>query len=633
VPYVQVGNGSFVDVDNRKRVEVGPGGATVSLNFVNVEIQEFSRVVFDEVLHQTLIIDPSLKGTVTVRTPEPVSRDTAIEIVRQAVQSSGASLTQSGGVYRITAGSATKGGNRLGDTVRIIPVRFITAEEAKSALSSFGQKGVEVSANAQGRFITLSGAPADLDNVEQIVATLDVDQLQGMSFGLLPLREASAIPVASELNQMFGKANDPRSFKVIPITRMNAVLVIASHPRALNEARRWVANLDRADRDGRKIYVYPVQNRRATDVAKILASIIDVNKPTSQESNSSPVAPQLTPAFGGSAPPRGPNTMPSGDSAFTSAMPPARSEQAPDLNGPGRDARTQGPRINADISTNSVVVSASNEEWRVIEAALRRLDIMPPQVLIEATIAEITLNNDLRYGVRAYFGKGAQTLALGDDSGALNPVFPGFNYSFGIPNARVILNALEQVTKVQVISSPALTVLDNQTAKLQVGDQVPIVTRSSQSVLTPDAPLINDIEMKDTGVILMVTPRVNASGLVILDIMQEVSDVVPTTTSNLNSPTIRQRRVNSSVAVHSGEEIVLGGLMSASKTKTDGGVPLLMDVPILGEAFKSKAENTKDRTELVVMLRPTVMTSGLDIRNVTDEIKSRMAALMRPSRR
>ena len=299
------------------------------------------------------------------------------------------------------------------------------------------------------------------------------------------------------------------------------------------------------------------------------------------------VAPQLTPAST-STPSRGTNDP---FQSFQSFPSPATTSSIPGA-GPGSsvepaaDKKPQGPRVTADVSTNSVVVVANVEEWKVIEAALRRLDVMSAEVLIEATVAEVTLNDSLSHGVRWFFQKGPNAVSLTDSTATLNTTQPGFNYVFGLPNARVALNALETVTDVEIVSSPALTVLDNQTAKLQVGDQVPVATSSAQSVVTTDAPLVTNIDYKDTGVILAVTPHVNASGLVMLDISQEVSDVVSTTTSTLNSPTIEQRRINSSVAVRSGMEIVLGGLISTKRTKENDGIPFLMGIPILGNALE-----------------------------------------------
>jgi general secretion pathway protein D len=628
--YVEVGTGTFVDANIQKQVDFDDSGRNVSLNFVDVDLQEFIRVVFDEILKATVVVDPALKGRVTVRTATPVTRAVALDMVRQAVQANGASLTQSGGVYRVAARGDQRNARQLGDSVRIVPVRYIGTEEAKTALAPFTQSGVEITAGSGGRYLTLAGAPADLDNLEQVLATLDVDQMSGMSFALLPLREAGATFVASELNQMFGKTTDARGFRTLPITRMNAVLIISPQPSLLTEARKWISHLDHADQDGRRIYVYQIQNRRATDIAKLLANIVDTEKTPSTQQQDRSVAPQLTPALT-STPSRGANdpfqSFQSFPSPTTTSSIPGSGPGSGSSTEPTPDKKPQGPRVTADVSTNSIVVVANVEEWKVIEAALRRLDVMSAEVLIEATVAEVTLNDSLSHGVRWFFQKGPHTASLTDSTGTLNTTQPGFNYVFGLPNAQVALSALETVTDVEIVSSPALTVLDNQTARLQVGDQVPVATSSAQSVVTTDAPLVTNIDYKDTGVILAVTPHVNASGLVMLDISQEVSDVVTTTTSTLNSPTIEQRRINSSVAVRSGMEIVLGGLISTNRTKENDGIPLLMGIPIIGNAFKSQATSTGTRTELLIFLRPTVMGTSTDIRNVVDEIKSRMSGV------
>jgi general secretion pathway protein D len=188
------------------------------------------------------------------------------------------------------------------------------------------------------------------------------------------------------------------------------------------------------------------------------------------------------------------------------------------------------------------------------------------------------------------------------------------------------LNALTQITDVKVISSPQLMVLNNETARLQVGDEVPIVTQQVQSVDTTGAPIVNSIEYRDTGVILNVSPRVNAGGLVVLDIVQEVSDVVRTTTSGLNSPTIQQRQIKSTVAVQSGESVALGGLIRDGNTKGVTGLPVVSEIPLLGNLFKTTTD-TQRRTELLVLLTPRVAASRQDARDITEELRSRVRSL------
>ena len=284
-------------------------------------------------------------------------------------------------------------------------------------------------------------------------------------------------------------------------------------------------------------------------------------------------------------------------------------------------------RIIADEKKNALVILATSAEYRMIEATLKRLDITPLQVLIEVTIAEVGLIDDLRYGLQWFFESGDASATFSSlASGAVASAFPGFSFVFAGSDARVVLNALTEITDVQVISSPQLMVLDNQSARLQVGDQVPIATQSSVTVNDPDAPIVNSIQFRDTGVILEVTPRVNAGGLVVLDVLQEVSDVVETTTSDIDSPTIQQRFIESTVAVQSGDTVALGGLIRDRHEESVSGLPLLSEIPILGNLFKT-TEVVERRTELLVLITPRVVRNRREALEVTDELRRRLSTL------
>jgi general secretion pathway protein D len=394
---------------------------------------------------------------------------------------------------------------------------------------------------------------------------------------------------------------------------MNAVLLIARSPGSLTRAQAWIERLDQSGRDSRQVRVFPVQNRRAADLAKILNGILHGDGADRAEAPS--------PAAREPAAPR-PQT----------GVEPAAWTPPPESAGDGSNL-LQGAQLRADTATNALVVMARPEAFGLIESTIRRLDTLPTQVLIEATIAEVGLNDALRYGVRWYLQKGPHGISLNGDESEKAAPGPGFNYVFNMPQGRLVVNALEKVTDVEIISSPALTVLDNETASLKVGDQVPVATRSARSVVSPEAPVVNDIELKDTGIILTVTPRVNASGLVMLDISQEVSDVVPTSTSRIDSPTIRQRKINSSVAVQSGAEVVLGGLIASQRQVGKAGVPILKDIPVLGAAFTSDALREQRKTELLIIIRPTVIANRIDLNNVTQEIKAGMTGIARAMRR
>ncbi|MDB5641903.1 MAG: type secretion system protein GspD, partial [Hyphomicrobiales bacterium] len=248
------------------------------------------------------------------------------------------------------------------------------------------------------------------------------------------------------------------------------------------------------------------------------------------------------------------------------------------------------------------------------------------QVLIEATIAEVTLNDDLKFGVRWFFQnqKGSRTGTFSNLlNGAVGSSFPGFSFVAKAASNQVTINALNDVTRVNVLASPSLMVLDKRTAVLQIGDQVPITTQAQQSIAVPGAPIINSISYKDTGVVLSVTPRISEAGKVLLDIEQEVSTVARTTSSNIDSPTFGRRKVKTTVVVGNGESITLGGLIQDRVTLTNGQVPILGDIPIIGNAFKEK-QHTIEKTELVIMLTPRVVRDLGEAAAVTDEYRARV---------
>jgi general secretion pathway protein D len=460
-------------------------------------------------------------------------------------------------------------------------------------------------------------------------------------------------------------------------------LVITPVAAYLERVGTWIERLDRGgETDEQRLFVYYVQNGRAIELADILREIFALPQPAQRERVE--LAPGLTPAEIGSRGTRPGLAGTTGGATLgqTTATGTGQARRAGQAASParqlveaqqqaarqerarvadtararqertraaaaGRSGDGQGDgdtapqvtseiRIIADDANNALVIMATPREYRQIESVLRKLDIVPLQVLIEATIAEVTLNEELRYGVQWFFQGGSQSVTLGEGtaagtiasaaSAAVVQAFPGFSYIFNSADIRIILNALEGVTDVNVISSPQLMVLDNQTAILQVGDQVPVPIQTAVSVTDPNAPIVNSVEFRDTGVILSVTPRVNAGGLVTMEIQQEVSDVVPTTTSGIDSPTIQQRRIETTVAVQSGQTVALGGLIRDTKGVSKSGVPFLQDIPVLGALFRNTSNDT-GRTELLVLITPRVVRNQGEARRVTDELRRRMRSV------
>jgi general secretion pathway protein D len=316
----------------------------------------------------------------------------------------------------------------------------------------------------------------------------------------------------------------------------------------------------------------------------------------------------------------------------------------------GGKAILEGVRITPDTVNNTLLIYADQENYRLIEATLRQVDRPQLQVAIDATVAEVTLNDSLSYGVQAYLT--SKNLGLRPDQGSalnttstsapttiasaagsatnafLNRAFPGFNFLIGSESQpSMILDALHTVTEVKVLSNPSLVVIDNQVATLQVGDQVPVSTGSA-TVLTTNNTVVNTIDYRNTGIILRVAPRVNVNSNVRLDIEQEISNVSPATANSL-TPTVAQRKVKSSISVASGQTVLLAGLISETHQGTRNGIPGLDQIPNLGDIFAHNDKSTA-RTELIIFIRPQIIRDGADAHYVAEELRSKLRGTSKP---
>jgi general secretion pathway protein D len=645
-------------------------GGDVTLNFVNAEIREVVDVVLGQTLGVNYMIDPRVTGTVTMRTARPLPRDSVVGALEDVLAMNGAALVRSGDGFKVVPLSEATVAPAVvhdgmapvpldrGFSLHVIPLDYASVETLQAVTEPFVPPGRTLRMDTARNLFIFAGTDSEAADFAELVSLFDVDWMSDKSFGLFPVRNASAQAVSSELARIFAPGEEEAAsaaVDIVPIDRLNAILVIASRNAYLDDARDWIERLDRGiEADRRQLYVYYLQNGRATELASVLGSALAVPTVTAQQTQPTPrLAPGLEAAQLGVQPPMDLPFPPSGTTVVDGvAYPPAGlGPQDPALAqsslqslagsvSPGAAGLPETARIVADARNNALLVYATSAEYRIIEAALKRLDIVPLQVLIEATIAEVTLNDTLKYGLEWFFNAGDSTFTFRTADPALttptpNPglilsQFPGFSYVLAADDVKVVLNALSQITDLKVISSPQLLVLDNEPARLQVGDQVPIAVRSSVSVTDPEAPVVNEIEYRDTGVILDIIPRVNASGLVVLDIIQEVSDVVVrpgvTATTTTVTPTIAQRRIASTVAINSGETVALGGLIRDNKTNSVSGVPLLSDIPWIGNLFKTTSDSVQ-RTELLVLLTPRVVRDRQDARTITEELRSRLRAL------
>jgi general secretion pathway protein D len=634
----------------------------ISLNFLNADVRDVVKAVLGDMLRLNYLVENSAQGTVTIQTNHPISRDAVLPALEQALRLSGLAIVKAGDVYKVVpsveapqqSGITSIGsGNRErapGFGVEIVPLKYVGAAELQHLLEPMAPSGAILRVDSARNLLIIGGSEEERAALIDDIALFDVDSLAGRSFALFTLKAVDPKTMAAELGEVIGGKDSPLAGLVhlVPIEHMNALLAISPQPKYLEQLQSWVARLDHGSETAdQRIYVYYVQNGRASDLAKVLLQVLGSSEQIGTQSLVPPgvaetiIAPPPTGLVGLPAPgmpytgvlplPVAPRPIFPPQLGSQQQTPPSRSV-AEAGNAPAPDEGVSIPSL-ADIHitpedmNNALVILATAKQYGVIEAALRKLDIAPLQVLLEAAIAEVTLTNDLRYGVQYFFKAGKnQVVRTSTGTSVIAPSFPGFAYSFATnSNINVVLDALEDITHVNVLSSPKLLVLNNQTATLQVGDQVPVATQSAVSVQSPGAPVVNSIEFKDTGVILKVVPRVNEGGVVLMDISQEVSNVAATTTSTINSPTIQQRKISSTVVVQDGETIALGGLISDNRTRERSGIPWLQDIPVLGNAFRTTSDNDT-RTELLVLITPHVVQGVQRARAITEELRHQMPA-------
>lgn len=640
-PLIVQGTGKLFEVQAEQQPPTTPQHSDgFQLSFVDTEIGIVVSSVIGDGLGKSFIVDPQVKGVMTLQATRPLSRDEVLPSLEAALAIQGIALVDVDGVYHVVPSKeaprrvaglrapGTKG--QAGYGIQIVPVKYISAAEMEKVLQPFAHDGGILRIDDARNLLLLAGTSQQLASMLEVVRTFDVDWLAGMSFALFPVEYVDVKTLSEELETVFAGAKSPLGnvVRLVPMTRLNSLMVITHEPSYLKEVETWIKRLDiGVATPGRRIYVYDVQNGKADDLASSLNKIMSLTEEiaSSTDSESAARSNYGTSGFGSSGMGAGGlGTNGFGGGGLGSVQPAAPRASIP--RAPAATSTTSAPgslKIVPNPENNALLVYATPSEFSVIETALKRLDVMPIQVMLEASLAEVTLNDDLRFGLQwsALGGDGPITLS-DSSSGAVNQQFPGFSYLFtGRANIRAVLNAIETLTNVNVISSPKLLVLNNHEANLQIGDQVPITVQSSVGTLNTNAPIVNSVQLRDTGVILRVTPRANKSGLVLLEIAQEVSDVVPTTSSNIDSPTIQQRKISTSIAVRDGETIALGGLIRDSRTKSRGGIPFLRRLPLLGSLFGSTGNNNR-RTELIVLVTPHVIRSSQDVAATMDELRS-----------
>ncbi len=617
--------GGTTPLPPRTKITSGPASGDVNLNFPNADVEAAAKAILGNILKLPFTVSPGTSAKISVVTSKPIARAAILQFFEDAVKQANLAMVWNGSVYaimpidqaRTQASPANPGSTGFG--TETITLNFVNAEEMRKLLEPILPGVVSRGDNSQAS-LTLSGTTGQRANARALLKQFDVNWLRNMSFGLYVPKRTDSRLIVPELDKLLNSDGAPTKglVRLISMEQLNGILAISTQRQYLEDVTRWIDVLDREGTNNEKrLFVYRVQNARSNDLARVINRAFGGG-------GSYDSAPMQRDPFASSAP--------QGTSAQnTRGIPGAdiikNPTSASDQNVMQR-ATTDNiftANVTSDDSNNAILVHGTPREYAVIEDALRKLDILPYQVMIEAAITEVTLNDNLRYGLQWSFKEGNTQTTLSDKL----PVTASQAFSFVYSNQSSIsatLTALESLTNINVVSAPKLLVLNNQTASLQVGNQVPVATGSSVSTQTANAPIVNSIEYRDTGVILKITPRVNSSGLVLLDVAQEVSDVTANTSSSINSPVISTRRIASSIAIQDGQVIALGGLIQDKAARGKGGIPYLSRIPVFGSLFGTQV-NDGSRTELLILLRPRVIRTVDDGDALTKELRAKLRSI------
>ncbi len=648
-----------------------PGGGVV-LNFEGADLREVVRNILGDILNENYTIDPSVGGTVTIRTSTGIPRDALPATLETLLRQNGATMIKNGGLYLVVPQAAAVRGNitpQLGNSARalppgfsvqIVPLRYVGVREMLRLIEPFAKDAQAVRPDELRNLLVLSGTERELKNLMDTIDMFDIDWMAGMSAGLFTLKNSDVKTVMTELEKVLGDRNlSPLTgiLRIVPIERMNALLVITPQPAYLEEAKKWVERLDRTSETGGglQFYVYNLQNTRAERLAPLMQQAF-TGRVTQQAAGAAPTVAPGTPAgtivnpptF--QAQPAVPVANPGGAAPGAAAAAVAAGRAA----GAAGDGTgiVRNLQVVADKDNNTLLIIATPAEFAVIEAALKKLDVPQRQVLIEVTIAEVTLTDQLQFGVEWLFkggapsGRGAGGLILppvsstGGSSGGFNPGVPAAagvglgiarGFSYIIQNAAfpggisAVLNLLDQYGSAKVVANPHIAALDNQKATIKAGNRIPVnqqtLVGGTTNAVTTTSQYI------DTGVLLQVTPHINAGGLVTLDVQAEVSN--PGTPANVgDAPPINTRSVQTYVGVQSGQTMVMGGLIGETRSNDSEGLPWISRIPIIGGLFGNQTLKN-NRTELVLFITPRLVENSADIAGAIEDLRRKMDNLDR----
>ncbi|GAB1594547.1 type II secretion system secretin GspD [Lysobacter claricitrinus] len=670
-PRAQIRRGTGTVINNRVASappsRLGGSSGAATFNFEGESVQAVVKAILGDMLGQNYVIAPGVQGTVTLATPKPVSPAEALNLLEMVLGWNNARMVYSGGRYNIVPADQALAGTvaprtgpastARGFEARTVPLKFVSATEMEKILKPYARPNSIVNVDNARNVITVAGTRAELENYLRTIETFDVDWLAGMSVGVFPLQSGRASRVVADLEKVFGETSkSPVSgmFRFMPLEGANAILVITPQAAYLDDIQQWLERIDGAGSEPR-LYSYELKYIKAKDLADRLSEVFGGGaRGNGGDTGAQPTlmpgldSTELRDTDGGSSASIG-QTPTSSDTSGTGSTGGGMSSSLsldPRQNGNGSvtfDVDGQHVGVSAVDETNSLLVRSTPQAWASMRDVIERLDVMPMQVQIEAQVVEVQLSGALQYGVNWFFeqavsdpvssgGAGLPNAAgrniWGDLKGSIRPADvtnPGLAWTFLGKNAAAVINALDQVTDLQLLQTPSVFVRNNAEATLNVGSRIPISSVTVDPGTGTGGVTYSQVQYLDTGIILKVRPRITRDGMVFLDIVQEVSS--PGTVADRNGNVrIDTRKVKTETAVQSGDTVMLAGLISDGVQRGSSGFPGLSRIPVVGGLFGRQNSRT-DRNEVIVLLTPTVVRNPQEVRDLTDDYTRRFRAM------
>ncbi len=538
---------------------------SISLNFDDADVYQVIQTIFGDVLRVNYIVDPRVKGRVTFRSVAPIPTDQVLPVMETILRINAIGVVEDGGLYRI------------------VPISEVAREPASVG---FGRDPEKI--------------PSTGKSLVQVVPILFLQSSEVIKL-ITPFLSTNAV--------------------VIDVPKTNQIIIVDTDA-SVKRILQFLATFDNEQQKKKQaqVYVYAVQNGKAKNVANLLQQIFLGARPATTSERPQTTTTTTTPR---------PSTQHS-----TQPPPPQQQLTKPPVTGTGETLVSDMTRIFADDILNSVIILATPEDYKLIKETIDKIDIQPRQVMIEGIVAQVNLTDNLSLGLSYAFktqfkisGDSIMKGTLGLNPGNLNvDSLPtsGFTFVGTVgDDYRAVIDALATQSRAKVIAAPHILVTDNREARIQVGQQVPIVTSTSYDT-TVTSSRTSTIQYKDIGIILKVTPQVNESGLVALDLAQEVS-TYSTIELGLNETTIilNKAEATTNVVVKDGETIIIGGLIREDTDKSRSGVPLLSKIPLLGYLFGNTTDN-ETRQEYIILLTPRVIKNQRDAKEITNDYVDRM---------